>query len=215
MVSAVEESGREELLDAAARLVVEDGFDAVSIPRIAAHAVVSEDQVLAHFGSLEDLLVSMLNREYTSIWTTTIDDIERDPKGGFLSHIYRYIITGVYERPLVRALYLADRDGLNTIMRATHGFSYVPAIDTRADFIERMKAVGMVRPEVESESLAALMSAVSAGAALTSPDSRLDLVADGLFDLLSASVDTDVDDTTPGKATYVEYSLGLMSRGAQ
>jgi AcrR family transcriptional regulator len=212
----VEESGREELLDAAARLVVEDGFDAVSIPRIASYALVSEDQVLAHFGSLEDLLVTMLNREYTSLWTTIIDDIERDPKGGLLSHIYRYIITGVYERPLVRALYLADRDGLNTIMRSVHGLTYVPAIDTRADFIEQMKAVGMVRPEVESEPLAALMSAVSAGAALTAPDSQLDLVADGLFDLLSAAVDMDVTDTTAGKTTYVEYSLGLMSpRGAE
>lgn len=212
----MDETGREELLDAAAYLVVEDGFDAVSIPRIAAQAMVSEDQVLAHFGSLEDLLVAMLNREYSTLWTIVIDDIERDPRGGLLSHIYRYVITGVYERPLVRALFLADRDGLNTIMRSTHGFTYVPEIGTRADFIDRMKDAGMVRPEVDSESLAALMSAVSAGAALTSPHSQLDLVADGLFDLLTAAVDADVDDTTPGKTTYVEYSLSLLSpRGAE
>lgn len=208
-------TGRDELLDAAAALCIEDGFDAISVPRVASHARVSEDQVLAHFGSLEDLLVTMLNREYTMLWTMIIDDIERDPKGGLLSHIYRYIITGVYENPLVKALFLADRDGLNTIMRSTHGFTYVPEIGTRADFIDRMKDAGMVRPEVDSESLAALMSAVSAGAALTAPDSELGLVADGLFDLLSAAVDTDAADTTPGKATYVEYSLSLISpRGA-
>lgn len=207
----MEESGLEELLDATAHLVVEDGFDAVSIPRIAAQAKVSDDQVLAHFGSLEDLLVAMLNREYSTLWTIVIDDIERDPRGGLLSHIYRYVITGVYERPLVRALFLADRDGLNTIMRSTHGFTYVPEIGTRSDFIDKMKDAGMVRPEVDSESLAALMSAVSAGAALTSPHSQLGLVADGLFDLLTAAVDADVDDTTPGKTTYVEYSLSLLS----
>ena len=207
----MEESGYEELLDAAARLVVEDGFDAVSISRIAAEARVSEDQVLAHFGSLEDLLVSMLNREFTSLWTVVIDDIERDPRGGLLSHIYRYVITGVYERPLVRALFLADRDGLNTIMRSTHGFTYVPEIGTRAEFIDRMKAAGMVRPEVDSQSLSAVMSAVSAGAALTAPASQLDLVAQGLFDLLSDAVDADVADTTAGKTTYVEYSLALLS----
>lgn len=212
----MEESGYEELLDAAARLVVEDGFDAVSISRIAAEARVSEDQVLAHFGSLEDLLVSMLNREFTSLWTVVIDDIERDPRGGLLSHIYRYVITGVYERPLVRALFLADRDGLNTIMRSTHGFTYVPEIGTRADFIDRMKDAGMVRPEVDSQSLSAVMSAVSAGAALTAPSSQLDLVAQGLFDLLSDAVDADVADTTAGKTTYVEYSLALLSpRGAE
>lgn len=212
----MEESGLEELLDAAAHLVVEDGFDAVSIPRIAAQAMVSEDQVLAHFGSLEDLLVTMLNREYSTLWTTVIDDIERDPRGGLLSHIYRYVITGVYERPLVKALFLADRDGLNTIMRSTHGFTYVPELGTRSEFIERMKEAGMVRPEVDSETLSALMSAVSAGAALAAPDLELGLVADGLFDLLAAAVDADVEDTTPGKTTYVEYSLSLLSpRGSE
>jgi AcrR family transcriptional regulator len=211
----VEESGLEELLDATARLVVEDGFDAVSISSIANTAVVSEDQVLAHFGSLEDLLVAMLNREFTRLWTDILDDLDRDPRGGLISHIYRYTIAGVYESPLVRALYLADRDGLNTIMRSTHGFSYVPGFGVRTEFIERMKAIGMVRPEVDAARLSAVLSAVSAGAALTAPDSQLDLVNAGLFDLLSASVDADVDDTAPGKAAFVEFALSLTRPDAR
>ena len=211
----MEESGLEELLDATARLVVEDGFDAVSISSIANTAVVSEDQVLAHFGSLEDLLVAMLNREFTRLWTDILDDLDRDPRGGLISHIYRYTISGVYESPLVRALYLADRDGLNTIMRSTHGFSYVPGFGVRTDFIERMKEIGMVRPEVDAARLSAVLSAVSAGAALTAPDSQLDLVNAGLFDLLSASVDADVDDTAPGKAAFVEFALSLTRPDAR
>jgi AcrR family transcriptional regulator len=207
----VGESGLEELLDAASHLVVEDGFDAVSIARIALQAAVSEDQVLAHFGSLEDLLVTMLNREFKVLWTNILNDIERDPRGGLLSHIYRYTLSSVYERPLVRALYLADRDGLNTIMRATHGFAYVPELGVRAGFIERMKDAGMVRPEVDAENLSAVLSAVSAGAALTAPNSQLDRVNEGLFELLSASVDADVDDTSPGKMTFVEYAVSLAS----
>ena len=207
----MDESGLEELLDAASHLVVEDGFDAVSIPRIALQAEVSEDQVLAHFGSLEDLLVAMLNREFTQLWRDILDDIERDPRGGLISHIYRYTLTGVYERPLVRALYLADRDGLNTIMRATHGFAYVPEFGVRAEFIIRMQAAGMVRPEVDAENLSAVLSAVSAGAALTAPNSRLDDVSEGLFHLLSTAVDADVDDTAPGKVTFVEYAMSLAA----
>ena len=41
----VEESGRDELLDAASHLVVEDGFDAVSIPQIAVKALVTDKEV--------------------------------------------------------------------------------------------------------------------------------------------------------------------------
>ena len=205
----MDESGLDELLDAAAHLVVEDGFDAVSIPRIALQAVVAEDQVLAHFGSLEDLLVALLHREFTELWGGILDDVDRDPRGGLLSHIYRYTLTGIYERPLVRALYLADRDGMNTIMRSTHGFAYVPDLGVRADFIERMKEAGMVRAHVDAQNLSALLSAVSAGAALTAPHSQLDDVNEGLFSLLSASVDADVDDTSPGKITFVEYAMSL------
>lgn len=203
--------GLDALLDAAAHLVTEDGFDAVSIPGIAMQAQISDDQVLAHFGSLEDLLVAMLNREFTRLWRDILDDLERDPRGGLLSHIYRYTLSGVYESPLVRALYLADRDGLNTIMRATHGLAYVPEFGMRASFIDRMKDVGMVRPEVDAGRIAAVLSAVSAGAALTAPDSHLDLVNEGLFDLLKSSVDADVDDTTPGKAAFVDYTMSLSA----
>jgi AcrR family transcriptional regulator len=207
----VDETGRDGLLDAAAHLVVEDGFDAVSISQIALVAEVSDDELLSHFGSLEDLLVAMLNREFSRLWTDILDHIERDPRGGLLSHIYRHTLSGVYERPLVRALYLADRDGLNTIMRATHGFAYVPELGVRSEFIERMKDAGMVRADVDAASLSAVLSAVSAGAALTAPGSQLDLVNAGLFDLLSSSVDADVDDTAPGKITFVEYATSLAA----
>lgn len=205
----VDGAGLDELLDAASDLVVEDGFEAVSFARIAHQAAVSEDQVLAHFGSLEDLLVAMLNREFSGLWTDVLDDIDRDPRGGLLSHIYRYSLAGVYERPLVRTLYLADRDGLNTIMRSTHGFPYVPDFGLRASFIARMKEVGMVRPEVDADNLAAVLSAVSAGAALTAPHSNIDDINEGLFVLLSASVDADVDDTSAGKVAFVEYAMSL------
>jgi AcrR family transcriptional regulator len=205
----VHEAGRDELLDAAAHLVVEDGFDAVSVSQIAAQAKVSPGEVLAEFGSLEDLLVAMLNREFTVLGTAILDDIERDPRGGLLSHIYRYMLIGIYESPLLRALYLADRDGLNTIMRSTHGFAYIPEFGVRAVFIQRMKEVGMVRPEVDAQSLSAVVAAVSAGAALTSPHAQLDLVTDGFFHLLHHSVDAEVDDTSPGKAAFVDYAMSL------
>jgi hypothetical protein len=40
-------------------------------------------------------------------------------------------------------------------------------------------------------------------------------VTAGLYDLLSASVDADVDDTAPGKATFVEYALSLTRPDAR
>ncbi|MEO8528328.1 MAG: helix-turn-helix domain-containing protein [Pseudolysinimonas sp.] len=206
------QSQSDVMLDTAAQLITEDGFDAVSLSRIATEVGVDDDDVLTEFGSLEDLLVAMLNREFSRMWAVIVDNIDRDPRGGFLSQIYRYTLTAVYERPLARALYLMDRDGLNTIMRATHGFAYIPEFGVRAGFIERMQDVGMVRRDVNPEELSALLSAVCAGAALTAPNSELDKVSEGLLMLLERGADTDVTDTSPGKAAYVEFAMSLVNR---
>lgn len=206
----MERSWSDRLLDVAVDLIIDDGFDAISISRIAAEAGVDDDDLLSTFGSLEDLLVRMLNREFTSMWKVVVENIDRDPRGGLLSQIYRYTLTAVYERPLARALYLMDRDGLNTIMRATHGFAYIPEFGVRAGFIERMQEVGMVRRDVDPGQLSALLSAVSAGAALTAPHSELDRVNEGLFMLLQRGVDMDVTDTSPGKVAYVDFAMSLV-----
>ena len=204
-------SRQDGLLDAAAHLVVEDGFDAVSLTRIAAQAGVSTDELLEVFGSLEALLVELLNREFMALWTELLDHIERDPRGGLLSRIYRYTLPALYERPLVRALYLSDRDGLNTIVRATHGFPFAPRYGLRADFIRRMQELGMVRPEVDAENLSAVLAAVAAGAAVTAPHVQLDDVNEGLFELLTLAADAEVADTTPGKTAFVEFALSLAA----
>jgi AcrR family transcriptional regulator len=199
----------DEVLDAAADAFVNDGFDAVSLRRIASSLDVDESELEALFQSVEQLLVSMLNREYTGMFRAIVDDIERDPLGGRLSRIYRYVLSAVYERPLARALYLMDRDGLNRIMRATHGFTYIPQLSIRADFIDRMKAAGVVRQDVDSEAVSAVISAVSAGTALLAPNQSLNEVVDGLAQLLERSVDTDDLDTSRGKAAFIAFAMGL------
>lgn len=199
----------DEVLDAAADAFVNDGFDALSLRRLAVTLDVDESDLEQLFPSIEQLLVSMLNREYAGMFRAIVDDIERDPLGGRLSRIYRYVLSAVYERPLARALYLMDRDGLNRIMRATHGFTYIPQLSIRSDFIDRMKAAGAVRHDVDSEAVSAVISAVSAGSALLAPNQDLSEVIDGLAQLLERGVDTDDPDTARGKAEFISYAMGL------
>jgi AcrR family transcriptional regulator len=200
----------DDALDAAVDVFVNDGFDALTFRRIAARAGVEEDELRELFESLESLLVSMLNREYARMFHAIVDDIERDPLGGRLSRIYRYVLSAVYERPLPRALYLMDRDGLHRIMRATHGFAYIPQFSVRADFIDRMKEAGAARRDADSAAVSAVISAVSAGTALLAPDQPLSDVVDGLARLLEAAVDTPDPDTSRGKAVFFDYATSLV-----
>lgn len=202
------------VLDAASTIVLNDGFESANLRRIAARALITEEQVLQLFHSSGQLFVALLNREYAGLFKVIVDHMDRDPRGGLLSHIYRHTLGAVHERPLARLLYLTDPIALNTIMREAYGFDYMPKLGVRADFIDVMKQVGMVRHDVDSPSLSALISAVSAGAALTAPHEELDHLIGGLTTVLERSADTDVIDTATGKAAFIEYVTGLTEPGS-
>lgn len=197
------------VLDAASAIVLNDGFESTSRRAIAARAQITEEELLRLFSSPGQLFASLLDREYRGIFMVIADHVDRDPLGGLLSHIYRHSIGAVYERPLARLLYLTDPVALNTIMREAHGFDYMPSIGVRSEFIDMMKDAGMVRHDVDSPSLAAVITAVSAGAALTAPHQELDHLINGFAVMLERSVDTDAVDTRPGKTAFVDYMTRL------
>lgn len=207
MISEITDLDR--ILVAAGDVIINDGYDAVSLERIAQRADVDADRIDAMFPSVGDILVSMLNREFAAMYRGIVDHIERDEKGGLLSRIYLYTLSTIYERPLAKTLFVIDRDALNAIMRHSHSFSYVPQIGVRAEMIERLQQAGMVRPEVDARALSHVISTYSAGIAITAPHHDLDVVIRGFCDLLSRSADTAVVDTRPGKAVYYDWASSL------
>ena len=197
------------VLDAASSIVLNDGFESANLRAIAARARITEEELLELFNSPGQLFVALLNREFAGMFRVIVDHMDRDPLGGLLSHIYRHTLGAVHERPLARLLYLTDPIALNTIMRGAYGFDYMPQLGVRAQFIDMMKEVGMVRHDIDSPSLSALITAVSAGAALTAPHEELDHLIGGLATVLERSADTDAVDTAPGKTAFIDYATRL------
>ncbi len=199
----------DRILAAAGDVIVNDGYEAVSLERIAQRADLDAARIDAMFSSVGDVLVSMLNREFAAMYRGIVDHIERDERGGLLSRIYLYTLSTIYERPLAKTLFVIDRDALNAIMRHSHSFSYVPQIGVRAEMIERLQRAGMVRPEVDARAVSHVISTYSAGIAITAPHDDLDVVIRGFCDLLSRSVDAAVSDTGPGKVVYYDWASSL------
>jgi AcrR family transcriptional regulator len=198
------------VLDAASVAVANGGFETLTIEGLADAAGVTTDRVIELFGSFEQALVLMLNREFTGIYVSMVDHIERDPEGGKLSRIYYYTLAAVYERPLARTLYTVDREAMNAIMRSANSFGYIPGVGIRADLIENMQNVGMVRRDVDAGTVSHMLTIFSAGLALTAPHDDLDRIVRGVTDLLAQVVDEDgVVDTTPGKAAFFDWALNL------
>lgn len=199
----------DRILTACADVLMAEGYDAVTIPAIAARAGLSQAEVVELFESPGDALVAMLNREFTAMYASIVDHIERDPRGGLLSRIYLYILAGIYERPLSKTLFVIDRDALNRIMRHSHSFRYVPQVGIRREMIERLQEAGMVRRDIDASMVSSVLSVCSAGLALTAPHDDLDTIIRGISDLLARSVDADVADTEAGKRVFYDWATSL------
>lgn len=201
----------EVVLDAAVDIIMNDGYVAVTHASIALRCGVSVDEVSELFPTANDAMVAMLNREFQGMYGLIVQNIERDPRGGLLSRMYTYILSAVYERPLAKTLFVIDREALNSIMRNSHSFSYTPSIGIRSELIEALQQAGMVRADVDARMVSSVLSACSAGLALTAPHDDLGLVIDGLSTLLARGVDAEVADTSAGKAVFYDWATKLAS----
>ncbi|MBU1251730.1 MAG: TetR/AcrR family transcriptional regulator [Actinobacteria bacterium] len=199
----------DQILSAAADLIMHDGYNAVTFPAIAERSGAARDEVESLFDTPNDVLVSMLNREFSLMYASIVDHVDRDPRGGLLSRMYTYILSSVYERPLARTLFVIDRDALHQIMRNANGFVYMPNVGVRADLIENLQNVGMVRPDIDARMVSSVLSLCSAGLAITAPHDDLDMTIRAIADLLHRSVDADVADTSPGKGVFYEWATSL------
>ena len=198
------------VLDVASDIVSAGGFDSLSLESLANALGFPAGELRDRFGGLEPILVLMLNREFTGIYMTMVDDIERDPAGGLLSRVYYYTLSAVYERPLARMLYTVDREAMNSIMRNANSYGYIPGVGIRADLIETMQRIGMVRRDVDAGTVSHMLTIFSAGLALTAPHGDLDRIVRGVTDLLAQVVDEEgVTDTSPGKAAFFEWAVSL------
>lgn len=198
------------ILDAASALIVDGEFAGLTAERIADVAGVSPDEIIEEFGSVPETLVMMLNREFTAIYISIVDNIERDPKGGLLSRIYYYTLAATYERPLARVLYTSDPEAMASIMRSANRFGYVPGVGIRSDFIDRMQEAGMVRRDVDSATVSHMITIFSAGLALTAPHDDLDRIVRGVMDIIARVVDIDAEDTSPGKRAFYHWAMSLI-----
>ncbi|MGN6326826.1 TetR/AcrR family transcriptional regulator [Pseudolysinimonas sp.] len=190
---------RDRILDAASDIVINDGLAAASTRAIAHHAGVDPAEIDEAYTTREHLLMDLLNREFAGIRRIIADNIERDPAGGLLSRIYHYSLGALHERPLARALYLEDGESLTQIMRATHDTEYFPQLGADPRFLADMQEVGMIRPDIRLDELAAFLSAYMAGAAVTASHVDVNATTAALVTLLERGADADVDDTEPGK----------------
>ena len=85
----------DRILTATADILMEGGYDAVTMPAIAERSGLDEASVAELFESPSEAMVAMLNREFSAMYASIVDHIERDPRGvRRIARAGRFVLTG-------------------------------------------------------------------------------------------------------------------------
>lgn len=124
------EDRREQLLDAAERLLVERGVGAVTMERLAEYAGVSKALPYSHFDNSDQVLVAVYRRVTTDLGQRILDALEAssedDDRTSMIVRVYFDTVKelgpvlGVVSTPGSRVTELADSDGSVGIRFVVH-----------------------------------------------------------------------------------------------
>jgi AcrR family transcriptional regulator len=176
---------------------------------IAREAGVSKGAVYLHWPSKDALFEATLVRESLRTQDDIRARIESDPVGGTLAAIYRHSILATQASPLLVAVLTFDARVLGDYLRRQD-----PAVNARRfvfaeEFVNRMQAAGLMRPDLEPGVTAYVMGILSFGLvgirqlAPDIPGPSLERLAEALADLVDRGLATHHNqDSDAGKQAY-------------
>ncbi|WP_239648125.1 TetR/AcrR family transcriptional regulator [Nocardiopsis ganjiahuensis] len=197
----------EVILTAAAEAFAEHGSRRTTMDDISARAGVAKGVLYLRFDSKEALSRAVTDREMRLALATTRAEVAADPRGGLLSRLFVHSLTALHTRPFLRSLY---QEELRPGPRANDQRAlYRERLPISADFVLRMREAGMVRADLDPETLAANLAVWNVGLARTAPHEGLDALILGMGELVARAADADVTDTAPGKECFEHFADGL------
>ncbi len=142
---------QQQILDAAAAVIIRLGYDKASMGAIAEEAGVSRRTVYLYFKGKEQLFEALLIREYLQYSQTWLGQIEADPRGGTVGGFYRALFHAVSRRPLMAAMLRRDRRVIGNYLRKRDNlFARMEAGVNTADFFQALQAVGAIRQDIDA-----------------------------------------------------------------
>jgi AcrR family transcriptional regulator len=108
---------REQILDVTKRLVVEEGFHAISIEAVARRAAISRPIVYEHFGDLGGLLHALVERETLRALAQLREFLPTDMESGALLGALRGYLAAARADPDTWRLVLMPPEGAPAILR--------------------------------------------------------------------------------------------------
>ena len=171
------EQRREQLIDAALSVIVEQGYEGISIEAIARAAGVTRPVVYDHFPNLAQLLQTLITREEQRSLAQLAEvvpeqDHEQDPVDALVLGV-RHFLEAVSRRPTTWRLILLPLEGTPSIVRDHVERNRARILEQIERFVARSAARGDLPPELDVELTARTLRDLAEEAGrmvLTDPD---------------------------------------------
>src|SRR5512146_1783342 len=155
---------QQQILDAAAAVIIRVGYDKATMSDIAEEAGASRRTVYLYFKGKEELFEALLYREYMQYAQTWLEQVEADPRGGTAGGFYRATFYAVNSRPLIAALLRRDRRVLGNYLRKRDSpFSQMLSALNTLSFFQTLQAAGAIRQDIDAAVIEHIVEMLSWG----------------------------------------------------
>lgn len=153
---------RERILDAVEALVLERGFDAMSVQEIAERVGIGKGAIYREFASKHDILDVLLRRSMDRMQAAARARLGDDPLPP-LSLAYRVGTQVLLENRLMTAAFLDDAGVLGSYIDTVTDGRYRQRYLATAEWIVQLQQQGRLSPDLDAEPLALALSSATLG----------------------------------------------------
>ncbi len=155
---------QQQILDAAASVIIRLGYDKATMGDIAEEAGASRGTVYLYFKGKEELFEELLYREYMQYAQTWLEQIEADPRGGTIGGFYRAMFHAVNSRPLIAAMLRRDRRVVGNYLRKRDNlFSQMLSRVNTLTYFQALQTAGAIRRDIDAAVIEHILEMLSYG----------------------------------------------------
>lgn len=160
----------QRILDAAATLILRQGYGRTSMAAIAREAGVGKGTLYLHWATRDDLFTTLILREKIAMAADLRQRISTDPDGATLHGLLKYAALALIQRPLLKALLLGDTQVFGKLLSRRQGNATTSEVLSGfTTYLQSLRREGLVRADLSLAELGAVFSSIFIGFFLSAP----------------------------------------------
>lgn len=153
---------KQSLLDAAASLIIQYGYDKTTIGDVADAIGLNRALVYGYFKSKDDLLEALVRREMRKYGELWFEHLMADPQGGTVASIYRSVAYALKNTPFMAAIVMRDQGTFGKYLRKPGNiFEGMQSQNISSGLLKSLQEAGTIRQDVNLQTITYIMDALA------------------------------------------------------